>query len=109
MNKEAKSILDEALEAQIKELDALEFGSEEYERAANSIASMTKASAETRKAKSDEKLKAFEKIATVVTAAAALATAGFKGVEVLLKRKTNKDVLKVEETDYVNSKAFDNR
>ena len=109
MNKESKSILDEALEAQIAELNELEFGSEEYERAANSIASMTKASAETRKARSDEKLKGFEKVATVLTAVAAVATAGFKGVEVFLKRRTNKDVLKVEETDYVNSKAFDNR
>jgi hypothetical protein len=109
MDKIEKSVLDAALEKQIAELEELEFGSEEYERAANSIASMTKASAETRKAKSDEKLKAFEKIATIVTATAALATAGFKGVEVFLKRKTNKDVLKVEETDYVNSKAFDNR
>ena len=109
MDKKQKSVLDEALEAQIKELESLEFGSEEYERASNSIAAMTKASAETRKAKSDEKLKAFEKVATVVTAGAALITAGFKGVEIFLKRRTNKDVLKVEETDYVNSKAFDNR
>ncbi len=106
---EKENVLDEALKRQIKELEELEFGSEEYERAANSIAGLTKASAEVRKSKSDEKLKTWEKVATGVTAAAALLTAGFKGVEVFLKRKTNKDVLKVEETDYVNSKAFDNR
>lgn len=109
MATEKENVLDEALKRQIKELEELEFGSEEYERAANSIAGLTKASAEVRKSKSDEKLKTWEKVATGVTAAAALLTAGFKGVEVFLKRRTNKDVLKVEETDYVNSKAFDNR
>ena len=107
--KEEAFNIEEALKKQIEELEELEFGSEEYERAANGIAAMTKASAENKKANSDAKLKAFEKIATIVTATAALATAGFKGLEVLLKRRTNKDVLKVEETDYVNSKAFDNR
>lgn len=109
MDKKELNVLEKALEAQIKELDELEFGSEEYERAANGIARMTEANASDKKANSDAKLKAFEKVATVITATAAIATAGFKGLEVLLKRKTNKDVLKVEETDYVNSKAFDNR
>lgn len=108
MDKEL-NVLEKALETQIKELEDLEFGSEEYERAANGIARMTEANASDKKANSDAKLKAFEKVATVITATAAIATAGFKGLEVLLKRKTNKDVLKVEETDYVNSKAFDNR
>ena len=42
-------------------------------------------------------------------AVAAIVTAGAAILREILKRRTNRDVLKYEEEDYVNSKAFDNR
>lgn len=108
MDKEIKT-LDETRDELLKELEDLEFGSEEFERASNSIAKISQASAEDRKAKSDEKLKKFEGAAKIVTAGAAVVTAVVGGIGVFFKRKTNKEILKVEETDYVNSKALDTK
>lgn len=107
--KNTNKTLEEARDEFLRDLDNLVLGSEEFERASSSIAKLSQANAEEKKAKSDEKLKKFEGFAKVTTAIAAVITAIFGGVGILLKRKTNKEIVKVEETGYVNSKALDNR
>ena len=106
---EDKKTLEMTRDELLEELDTLDFGSEEFERASNSIAKLSQAAADERKAKSDEKLKKFDGVAKLVTALAAVLTAVFGGIGVFFKRKTNKEIVKVEETGYVNSKALDNR
>lgn len=103
----------EVLENKITELTDdladLEFGSEEFERATNSIAAMAKANADDKKVENDVKKSKVEKITMIATAAAAVITAGVGILKEVLKRKTNKDVMTYEEDDVITSKAFDNR
>lgn len=102
-------VLENKIAKMTEDLDNLEFGSEEYERGANAIAAVTKANADDKKAENDSKIKKVEKWTGIVTAAAAVVTATAGILREVLKRRTNKDVLKVEEEDVITSKAFDNR
>ena len=103
----------EVLENKITELTDdladLEFGSEEFERATNSIAAMAKANADDKKVENDVKKSKVEKITMIATAAAAVVTAGVGVLREILRRKTNKDVMTYEKDDVITSKAFDNR
>lgn len=106
---EKEKTLEEIRDEFLQELENMELGSEEFERATNSIDKLSHANAEEKKAASDEKQKKFEGIAKLITAGAALLTAIFGGIGIFFKRKTNKEILREEETGYVNSKALDNR
>lgn len=102
-------VLEKKIAEMTEDLNDLQFGSEEYERASNAIASIAKANADDKKAENDGKNKKVEKVTMIITAGAAGITALAGILREILKRRTNKDVLHVEETDIVNSKAFDNR
>ena len=102
-------VLEDKIAEMTKELEGLEFGSEEYERASNAIAAMTKANADDKKAENDGKNKKVEKWTGIVTAGAAVGTVVVGLVRELLKRKTNKDLMKYEEDDVMTSKGYDNR
>ena len=102
-------VLEEKITKMTEDLDDLQFGSEEYERAASSIAAIAKANADDKKVENDSKNKKVEKWTAIVTAGAAVITAGAGILREILKRRTNKDVLHIEEDDVITSKAFDNR
>lgn len=102
-------VLENKIAEMTEELKDLEFGSEEYERASNAIAAMTKANADDKKAENDGKNKKVEKWTSIVTAVAAVGTVAVGVLKEFLKRKTNKDLMKFEETDVMTSKGYDNR
>ena len=102
-------VLESKIEEMTKELDDLEFGSEEYERASNAIAAIAKANADDKKADNDGKKTKVEKWTSIITAAAAIGTVGVGILKEVLKRKTNKDLMRYEEEDVMTSKAYDNR
>lgn len=102
-------VLEKKIAEMTEDLNDLTFGSEEYERASNAIAAMTKANADDKKAENEAKNKKTEKWTAWITAGAAVITASVGVLREVLKRRTNKDVLKTEEYDVVTSKAFDNR
>ena len=93
----------------MKQLDDLEPGSEEYERVANAIAALVKANADDKKADNDGKNKNVEKWTGIATALAAVGGVIVAATKEILKRRTNKDVMRYEEDDVITSKAFDNR
>ena len=102
-------VLENKIAKMTEELDNLEFGSEEYERASNAIAAMTKANADDKKAENDGKSKKVEKWTGIITAGAAVGTVVVGVLREVLKRKTNKDLMSYEEEDVMTSKAYDNR
>lgn len=102
-------VLENKIAKMTEELDNLEFGSEEYERASNAIAAMTKANADDKKAENDGKNKKVEKWTGIITAGAAVGTVVVGVLREVLKRKTNKDLMSYEEEDVMTSKAYDNR
>ena len=103
----------EALENKVnemtEELEGLTPGSEEYLNQAKAIAEIAKANADNDKVVNDSKVKKVEKWTLIVSAGAAVITALTGVLRELLKRRTNKDVMKFEEDDVITSKAFDNR
>lgn len=102
-------VLEKKIADMTEDLENLEFGSEEYERASNAIAAIAKANADDKKADNDEKSKKVEKWTSIITAAAAIGTVGVGILKEVLKRKTNKDLMRYEEEDVMTSKAYDNR
>lgn len=102
-------VLEKKIDELTEDLNDLEFGSEEFERAANSIAAIAKANSDDKKAENEAKKTKVENKTSIAMAVAAIVTAGAAILREILKRRTNRDVLKYEEEDYVNSKAFDNR
>ena len=102
-------VLENKINKMTDDLDDLEFGSEEYERAANSIAAIAKANSDDKKAESEAGKAKVEKGTSIAMAVAAVVTAGAAILREVLKRRTNRDVMSYEEEDVITSKAFDNR
>ena len=102
-------VLENKIAEMTEDLDKLEFGSEEYERATNSIASVTKANAEDKKIENEAKNSKFKKVIDILTVVGAVGTPIVMLIKALLQRKTNKEALKYEEEDVINSRTYDNR
>ena len=102
-------VLENKVAEMTEDLGDLTPGSEEYLNQAKAIAEIAKANADNEKVTNDGKVKKVEKWTMIATAGAAVVTAVGGILREVLKRRTNKDVLKTEEYDVVNSKAFDNR
>lgn len=102
-------VLENKVTEMTEDLGDLKPGSEEYLNQAKAIAEIAKANADNEKVTIEGKHKKIEKWTMIASASAAVVTAAAGILREVLKRRTNKDVLKVEEEDVVTSKAFDNR
>ena len=102
-------ILENKIAEMTEDLEDVKVGSEEYERVSNSIAAIAKANADDKKAETEAKAAKVRKWTDIITAGAAVGTVLVGVAREFLKRRTNKDLMKFEETDSMTSKAFDNR
>ena len=106
---EERNVYDEVLEEALNNLKSLEPGSEEFERQAKAIAEMDKAKTERLKAEGDQKTRKGQFLVNLGQVVVGGIGAGVTVLGILMQRRTNKDVMKVEETDVITSKAFDNK
>lgn len=105
-------VLEKVEELTVK-LNDLTPGSEEMKNLADTIKSLTEADSNLSKSDNDAKYREAElkasktKIIVDILGIASTIIVGI--VPAVFKRITNKDVLSYEKTDYVNSRAFDNK